>query len=122
MRLSPNFTLIEMACKCGCGGEQAPAIVANLMRVAAMLEKVRAVCGKPLHVTSGFRCAKHNAKVGGADGSRHLTGEAADVVCYDLAPVRVQRIARGIPEVHGLGLGKTFTHLDVRGRRVEFPY
>jgi uncharacterized protein YcbK (DUF882 family) len=123
MRLSPNFNLIEFACRCGCGGEQAPEIVANLMRVAAMLEKVRQACGgKPLHVTSGYRCPKHNANVGGAKASLHLTGKAADVTCATLSPVEVQRIARGVPEVHGLGLGKTFTHLDVRGHRVEFPY
>lgn len=123
MKLSANFNLIEFACRCGCGGEQAPEIVTSLMRVAAMLEKVRQACGgKPLHVTSGYRCAKHNAAVGGAKGSLHLTGQAADVTCATLSPSEVQRIARGVPEVHGLGLGKTFTHLDVRGRRVEFPY
>lgn len=123
MKLSANFTLVEFACRCGCGGESKPEIVANLMRVAAMLEKLRAACGgKPMHVTSGFRCPKHNAAVGGASASLHLTGQAADVTCATLTPAEVQRIARGVPEVHGLGLGKTFTHLDVRGRRVVFRY
>ena len=32
-----------------------------------------------LIVTSGYRCAKHNAEVHGAEGSRHLVGAAADL-------------------------------------------
>lgn len=123
MKLSENFTLSEFRCRCSCGGESKPEILANLKKTAAMLEKVRQACGgKALVVTSGYRCAKHNASVGGAKGSLHLTGQAADVTCATLSPAEVQRIARGVPEVHGLGLGKTFTHLDVRGVRQVFNY
>jgi uncharacterized protein YcbK (DUF882 family) len=122
MQISPNFTLSEFRCRCGCGGESKPEILANLKRVAAMLEKVRQACGRALVITSGYRCPKHNAAVGGAKGSLHLEGKAADVTCATLAPAEVQRIARGIPEVNGLGLGKSFTHLDVRGVRQVFNY
>ncbi|MNX96328.1 Zinc D-Ala-D-Ala carboxypeptidase precursor [compost metagenome] len=123
MQLSPNFSLSEFRCRCGCGGESKPEILANLKKVAAMLEKVRQACGgKALVINSGYRCPKHNANVGGAKASLHLTGQAADVTCATLAPAEVQRIARGVPEVNGLGLGKTFTHLDVRGVRQVFNY
>lgn len=123
MKLSQNFNLVEFACRCGCGGESKPEILANLKKVAGMLEKVRQALGsRALVITSGYRCPKHNAAVDGAKGSLHLEGKAADVTCATLTPAEVQRIARGVPEVHGLGLGKTFTHLDVRGVRREFPY
>ena len=123
MQLSSNFTLAEFRCRCGCGGESKPEILDNLKKTAAMLERVRAACGgRGLVVTSGYRCAKHNAAVNGAKGSLHLIGKAADVTCATLSPAEVQRIARGVSEVHGLGLGKTFTHLDVRGVRQVFNY
>ena len=122
MKLSEHFDLSEFRCRCGCGGESKPEILANLKKVAAMLEKVRQACGRPLAINSGYRCPKHNKAVGGASQSLHLTGQAADVTCATLTPAEVQRIARGVPEVHGLGLGKTFTHLDVRGVRQVFNY
>jgi uncharacterized protein YcbK (DUF882 family) len=129
MKLSEHFTLSEFRCRCGCGGESQPEILANLKRVAAMLEKVRqAIGGKALIVTSGYRCLKHNEAVGGvmpserSDGSLHLTGQAADVQSGIVPPAIVQQIARGISECHGIGLAKTFTHLDVRGHRQVFRY
>lgn len=43
------------------------------------LEPTRQRFGLPLQVTSGYRCGRLNALVGGADTSQHLTGEAADI-------------------------------------------
>ena len=34
--------------------------------------------GKPVHITSGYRTAAHNAAVGGSKSSQHLLGRAAD--------------------------------------------
>ena len=34
--------------------------------------------GKPVHITSGYRTAEHNAAVGGSKSSQHLLGRAAD--------------------------------------------
>ena len=38
--------------------------------------------GRPILVTSGHRCQKHNADVGGVDDSFHMRGQA-----HDLAPL-----------------------------------
>jgi len=40
---------------------------------------IRRAAGAPITVTSGFRCAKHNARVGGAQTSRHMIGCASDI-------------------------------------------
>lgn len=68
----------EFACRC-CGElppfarENVEALVRNV------LDPVRERLGKPIQVNSGYRCRKHNLEVGGAKGSQHLVGEAADI-------------------------------------------
>lgn len=44
-----------------------------------VLDPLRQAYGKPIVVTSGYRCAKLNKAVGGASSSQHVTGEAADI-------------------------------------------
>jgi uncharacterized protein YcbK (DUF882 family) len=36
--------------------------------------------GRPMVLTSGYRCRKHNAAVGGAANSLHCLGLAADIL------------------------------------------
>ena len=51
--------------------------------LTALIEKVldplREAYGKPIIVTSGYRCEKLNKAVGGAASSQHVKGEAADI-------------------------------------------
>ena len=47
--------------------------------VEDVLDPLREKYGKPIRVNSGYRCPNHNLKVGGAKGSQHLKGEAADI-------------------------------------------
>ena len=47
--------------------------------VSNVLEPVRERLGKPIVVNSGFRCPIHNKTIGGATGSQHMKGEAADL-------------------------------------------
>ncbi|WP_289763750.1 D-Ala-D-Ala carboxypeptidase family metallohydrolase [Paramuribaculum intestinale] len=51
--------------------------------VAALVDKVldplREAWGKPITVTSGYRCAALNKAVGGSGTSHHLRGMAADI-------------------------------------------
>ena len=46
-----------------------------------MIDRARALYGKPIVVTSGFRTESHNEKVGGVSSSSHLKGLAIDVAC-----------------------------------------
>ena len=43
------------------------------------LDPLRESYGKPIIVTSGYRCSKLNTVVGGAISSQHVKGEAADI-------------------------------------------
>ena len=43
------------------------------------LDNIREFYGKPIIITSGYRCPELNAKVGGKPNSQHLKGEAADL-------------------------------------------
>ena len=45
----------------------------------SVLDPLRKLYGKPIKVTSGYRCPKLNAAVGGSQNSQHMRGEAADI-------------------------------------------
>ncbi|MEG2649998.1 MAG: D-Ala-D-Ala carboxypeptidase family metallohydrolase, partial [Eubacterium sp.] len=45
----------------------------------ATIEILRESLGAPVIITSGVRCTRYNAEVGGIEYSRHLRGHAADL-------------------------------------------
>ncbi len=51
--------------------------------VENVLDPLREAYGKPIRVTSGYRCPKLNRLVGGSPNSQHMRGEAADIVSGD---------------------------------------
>lgn len=77
VQLSKHFNSSEFKCKCGCGRIMIDTNLIDTLEklfVALKLSKI--------NVISGFRCAKHDKKVGGAGKGSHVEGYAADVVCY----------------------------------------
>ena len=84
MKLSPNFSLKELtqseyAERHGLDNEPDEKVIENLKRLAAMLEEVRALCGTPIIVSSGYRSPQVNAGIGGSKTSQHMFGCAADI-------------------------------------------
>lgn len=82
------------------------------------LEKIREHFGKAITISSGYRCATHNKNVGGATGSRHSKGDAADIIVSGVMPAEVAKYAESIG-VLGIGLYETnsdghFVHIDTR--------
>jgi len=77
------------------------------------LNKVREALGKPMIITSGYRCKKHNGKVGGKKNSAHLRGTAADIKCSSAHDRYL--IVKYAYEVGFKRIGKydDFIHLDV---------
>lgn len=70
--LSENFSRREFACKCGCGFNRVePELVEQIQRFRDMLW-ISSGVEIPITVTSGCRCPKYNAEVGGAKTSFHL--------------------------------------------------
>lgn len=57
-------------------GEQKENLIALVDNV---LDPLRKLWGKPIIVTSGFRCVKLNRAVGGVAKSQHTKGQAADI-------------------------------------------
>ena len=99
MKLSPHFSLAELvssqvATRKGIDNAPAPAIVANLTRLAALLEQVRALVGAPIAISSGYRSPALNKAVGGAANSAHVLGLAADISTAKLAPKALALLIR----------------------------
>ena len=87
------------------------------------LEKIREHFNAPITITSPYRCPTHNSRpsVGGAPGSRHTKGDAADIVVKGVAPRTVAQYAESIG-ILGIGLYETandghFVHIDTRDYR-----
>lgn len=84
-KLSENFTLEEMlvsstASKYGIKNVPDATAKANLTLLCKKyLQPLREAYGKPIIVTSGYRCPELNVKVGGAKNSQHSKGQAADI-------------------------------------------
>lgn len=84
MNLSENFTLDEFlvsqtASRQGIDNIPSPEVVENLRNlVVNVLQPLRHKFG-PMCVSSGFRCPKLNAAIGGAVNSQHIYGMAADI-------------------------------------------
>ena len=95
MNLSPHFTLEELthsevAARNGWDNSPNQEEIANLQRLAYLLEKVKeAVGGKPVMINSGFRSKQVNDAVGSKDSSQHRLGCAADIRVPGMTPKQV---------------------------------
>lgn len=108
--VSKNFQELEFVCPC-CGK-----YIHNTILLYA-LEKLRILLGGlPMYILSGTRCESHNAAIGGAKHSKHLTGEAADILVPGISSERIAAISTEILFFKAGGIGQygTWTHLDVR--------
>ena len=113
-KLSTNFKVSEFACNgSGCCSE-----VLIDTELVNILQKIRNHFGKAVSISSAYRCPTHNKKIGGASGSQHTKGKAADIKVADVKPAEVAKYAESIG-VKGIGLYETnkdgfFVHVDTR--------
>jgi hypothetical protein len=95
--------------------------VVRLTQTARGLERVRALLGQPVRVTSGYRAPAVNAMVGGAANSAHMLGWAADFTSPFGDPLSVCRAiaASDLPFDQLIYEFGAWTHLslDPRARR-----
>ena len=107
--LSKNFRVREFRCK----DDTDPIFIDS--DLVDVLQKVRDHFGKAVTITSAFRTASHNKKVGGATYSQHCYGKAADIKVSGVAPSKVAEYVETLmPNTGGIGRYSTFTHVDVR--------
>jgi peptidoglycan hydrolase-like protein with peptidoglycan-binding domain len=116
-KLSKNFSAREFRCGLGrpCSACSVTLIDPQLVKY---LQQIRDYFGAEVEITSGYRCENYNRSIGGATGSRHSKGQAADIVVNGVAPRRVAAYAEYIG-VKGIGLYETgadgyFVHIDTR--------
>lgn len=84
--LSEHFSLIEFthsqtAKRRGIDNSPPAPVLVRLRNTARMMEKVRAILGAPIMVSSAYRSPELNVAVGGSRTSDHVTGNAIDFVC-----------------------------------------
>ncbi|WP_300573628.1 D-Ala-D-Ala carboxypeptidase family metallohydrolase [Phenylobacterium sp.] len=104
MKLSANFHRDEFitsqtAARRGIDNTPPAPVLARLKNTAKGLEKVRAVIGKPILISSGYRSPALNKAVGGSATSDHMNGDAADFISPGFGtPIAICRaiVAAGI--------------------------
>ena len=113
-QISKNFQYKEFDCH-GSGCCSTTIIDEKLVEY---VQRIRDHFGKPVTITSPYRCEVHNRRVGGATKSYHMQGKAADIVVQGVSSREVAKYAESIG-ILGIGLFETsadgyFTHIDTR--------
>lgn len=109
VKLSENFKSTEFDCK----GANCCNTTKISKQLVTYLQLIRNHFGKAVRINSGYRCAKHNAAVGGARASKHMQGQAADIKVSGVEPKEVAKYAESIG-IKGIGLYDSFVHIDTR--------
>lgn len=109
VRLSKNFTVKEFACSDGTDTVFISLALVNL------LQKIRDHFGKVVIINSAYRTEAHNKAIGGATYSQHKYGLAADIHINGVTPKEIAAYVETLlPSSGGVGIYKSFCHIDVR--------
>jgi uncharacterized protein YcbK (DUF882 family) len=121
-RITDNFDLREFACR---GELPPPSVRGSILALCDQLEILRAILGRPITITSGWRSVEYNRTLPGAARSQHLDGVGCDfkvagLDARDLCVVVDCLIQCGVMEEGGLGSYRTHVHYDLRGERARW--
>lgn len=109
LRETTNFKYREWQCKCGC--DQPHQMKANVME---NVQKIRELYGKPLTLTSAWRCKNHSSEKKKKVPGQHNRGTAVDIAISD-GVMAYKLITLGLSlGATGFALGNGFVHLDWR--------
>lgn len=115
------FTAKEMMCKCGCGKSDMD------QGFMYLLDAIRDMYGKPIIITSGYRCINHPAEASksGSTSGAHTRGKAADIAAMREDAHRLLEVVSAfnsaareadMPYLTGIGIQQKgtgrFIHLD----------
>lgn len=127
MKDNKYFTEKEFNCKCGkC--KRPPNVPSD--ELIDILCEIREHYNAPVTINSGYRCPEHNAKIGGAPKSQHVTGSAADFTVKGVKTLDLYNYIIKTYDDRPLGIAKRiskdphagFVHLDTRGKRARWTY
>jgi len=116
--MTPHFSLAELTVTDHreFKNEPNPSEIANLQRLAELLEQVKSVLGGvPIMVNSAFRSKEVNDAVGSKDTSQHRLGCAADIRVPAMTPDQVVKavIAAKLPFDQLIREFDRWTHISV---------
>lgn len=111
--------------RCKSGASMGTLVVENIKELANNLQVLRDYLGVPITITSGYRSKAHNKAIGGAEFSKHVIGQAADIKAKGLSPSEIkqaiqQLIAEGKMKQGGIGLYRSWVHYDIRGTKARW--
>lgn len=112
-----NFNADEFKCK-GSGELKISSIVLDFVQA------YRDEIGEGVTITSGYRSPEHNNSISstGLDGP-HTTGMAVDIATDTKSQYKLLNFALNYePKPSGIGIAKTFTHLDWLTSDVDEKY
>ncbi len=109
------FSEREFKCKCGCNSSHMDAAFLKL------LDHIRSEYGRPMQISSGYRCKDHPAEARKArpGTGAHSTGKACDILAYGADAFELLDIVMGhSDEITGVGVNQhgpfnsRFFHID----------
>lgn len=114
VQLAKNFKSTEFDCN-GSNCCKETVIDVDLVN---FLQKIRDHFGKPVNISSAYRCEVHNSRTPNASKtSKHMYGMAADITVSGVAPAEVAKYAESLG-ILGIGLyppaDGNFVHVDTR--------
>lgn len=122
MNLSKNFTLEELLHSKTAISKKiieqfkpGDEIINNLKILCVyILQPFRDIWGKPVKITSGYRCERLNAAVKGVKSSAHTKGKAVDISIVGMSQTDVDAMIKCLIQVGAkrIGLGWSFIHVD----------
>lgn len=124
-QLTKNFNWSEFQCK---DGSEIPGKYWGFVQeLAANLQVIRDVIGKPIIINSGYRTVSYNHKIGGVKNSQHLYAKAVDIHVKNMSSLELYHIILDLikaKKIHngGLGLYNTFVHYDIRSFSSRWDY
>lgn len=124
-QLTKNFRLSEFACNDAAKTPVPAKLVCNVLELAKQLQVIRDTIGEPIILNSAYRTPAYNKSIGGAANSMHLQAKAADCRTKNLTPKQFaaiveQLIAEKKIKIGGIGIYKTFCHIDTRSTKARW--
>ncbi|MDA4848743.1 YcbK family protein [Hoeflea poritis] len=109
-RLVPNGLRVQH------DGVQTACLKPGLLRILADVQRH---FGRQVVITSGYRSAEHQRRIGGVSGSRHITCEAADIQVPGIDKWELATYLRSIPDRGGVGTycHTRSVHIDIGNKR-----
>lgn len=122
-RLSPHLTLAEFtdsdtAARLNIDNSLPRHLIEEAQTTGAMLERVRALLGEPIFVSSGYRCPKLNEAIGSSSTSDHPKALALDFRSPSFGtPLLICKAL--LPRMNELDIGQmifehTWVHISTR--------